>query len=105
MRETPAELARGRRAGAGTLVGPSDEEGRRRMRPDELGTKGNLLGMLFKDTSKPETATFTGEPSRSDLTQPPSGYRTPSPSHPYGLSPKVEAAKPYDWFNKRGTEN
>jgi hypothetical protein len=34
---------------------------------------------------KEEYATFTGEPSRSTLTDPPSGYLTPSPDQPYGV--------------------
>lgn len=107
---TPAELEQGRKAGAGRApnpTGPQDSvtESWRTQRPDELGYKGGLFQGLFKDTTKPEVATFTGEPARSDLTQPPAGYRTPSPSHPYGISPKQEKAKPYDYINKRGTEN
>jgi hypothetical protein len=30
-----------------------------------------------------EKATFTGEPTRGSLTQPPPGYQTPSPNQPY----------------------
>jgi hypothetical protein len=37
---------------------------------------------------KEEYATFTGEPSRESLTDPPSGYRTPSPDQPYGIVPE-----------------
>ena len=73
------------------------------MKPSELGYKGGLLGGLFKDNSKPEVATFTQEPTRSDLTQPPPGYQTPSPSHPYGITPRQEKGKPLDYMNKRGT--
>lgn len=107
---TPAELnVVGPKAGAGrapTPTGPQDAEteGWRMMRPNELGTKGNLLGGLFKDTSKPEVATFDREPSRADLTQPPPGYRTPSPAHPYGISPRQEQAKPFDLL-RRGEGN
>ena len=39
---------------------------------------------LFK-TSKQEYATFTGEPPRSSLTDPPAGYMTPSADQPYGI--------------------
>lgn len=42
-------------------------------------TLGGLIG------SKEETATFTGEPPRTSLTEPPPGYRTPSPTHAYGV--------------------
>ena len=108
---TPAELnVVGPKAGAGRVAnptGPQDAEadGRRVLRPDELGYKGGLLGSLFKDNTKPEVATFEREPTRSDLTQPPAGYRTPSPSYPYGISPKQEKAKPFDWINNVGTMN
>jgi hypothetical protein len=37
---------------------------------------------------KEEYANFTGEPVRKDLTDPPAGYRVPSPAQPYGLSPE-----------------
>ncbi len=36
---------------------------------------------------KEEYATFQGEPARQDLTDPPSGYRIPSPEQPYGINP------------------
>jgi hypothetical protein len=36
---------------------------------------------------KEEYATFQGEPARQDLTDPPSGYRVPSPEQPYGINP------------------
>jgi len=38
-----------------------------------------------------EYATFTGEPARDSLTDPPTGYRTPSPDHPYGIGPDKKA--------------
>jgi hypothetical protein len=55
-------------------------------RPQDLGST-NLLtwGNLMRSTST-ETAPFTGEPTRSTLTQPPPGYQTPSPSAPYGTA-------------------
>jgi hypothetical protein len=37
--------------------------------------------------SKEEYGTFAGEPVRQDLTEPPAGYRIPSPEQPYGISP------------------
>jgi hypothetical protein len=106
---SPAELNAPGRTPAGSTVfnptGPQDAEsdGQRAQRPSELGYKGGLFGGLFKDNTKPEVATFAGEPTRSDLTQPPAGYRTPSPSHPYGITPRKEQAKPFDYINKRGT--
>jgi hypothetical protein len=40
---------------------------------------GGLIG------SKEEYTNFTGEPPRTSLTEPPVGYRTPSPAQPYGV--------------------
>jgi hypothetical protein len=37
--------------------------------------------------SREEYATFTAEPPREDLTDPPAGYRVPSPDQPYGVGP------------------
>lgn len=50
--------------------------------PTELGTQG-----IFKQIWKPkeEYTTFTGEPARTRLVEPPSGYRTPSAAQPYGV--------------------
>ena len=36
---------------------------------------------------KEEYATFTSEPARDSLTDPPTGYRSPSPAQPYGIGP------------------
>jgi len=46
---------------------------------------------------KEEYATFTGEPSRGSLTDPPPGYLTPSPDQPYGIGadkPKYKVDNP-----------
>jgi hypothetical protein len=43
--------------------------------------------------SKEEYGTFAGEPVRQDLTEPPAGYRVPSPEQPYGISPDKKAVK------------
>jgi hypothetical protein len=65
------------------------------LRPDELGYKGDsmwssMLGLSHTfDKEKPaEGAKFLREPPRGSLTQPPSGYLTPSPEQPYGLNYK-----------------
>jgi hypothetical protein len=54
--------------------------------PQALGVDGRF-GSIFggKDT---EAAQFKGEPTRESLTQPPSGYQTPSPNFAYGLGTK-----------------
>lgn len=71
------------------------------LRPDELGYKGDGLwstltglGHTFDKEKPAEGAKFLREPPRATLTQPPSGYRTPSPEQPYGLNYKdAERAK------------
>lgn len=52
------------------------------MTPAELQAKSMFSGIWQK---KEEYTTFSGEPPRTDLTQPPSGYLTPSPAQPYGV--------------------
>lgn len=54
--------------------------------PSQLGYTGGLFSNAFGG-NKEETATFTGEPERSDLTEPPKGYQTPSPNFAYGTGP------------------
>lgn len=62
--------------------------------PSQLGYKGGLFSNMFgSDKDEAETARFTGEPARTSLTQPPAGYRTPSPDQPYGASKEYEAPK------------
>lgn len=59
------------------------EDYERAMTPYELGSK-NIFSQWW-GSSKEEYATFTSEPPRDRLIDPPSGYRTPSPSQPYGV--------------------
>lgn len=42
---------------------------------------------------KEEYANFVGEPVREDLTDPPAGYRIPSPDQPYGIGPNKPMVK------------
>lgn len=51
--------------------------------PSALGTPKGFFKPLW--APKEEYATFTGEPSRGKLTEPPAGYRTPSAAQPYGV--------------------
>jgi hypothetical protein len=48
----------------------------------------------FDFLKKEEYATFTGEPARASLTDPPPGYLTPSPDQPYGITPEKKSTKP-----------
>lgn len=53
----------------------------------ELKSKSFLSGItsLTPFGAKEEYGTFTGEPPRTSLTEPPPGYRTPSAAQPYGV--------------------
>jgi hypothetical protein len=63
------------------------------VKPSRLGYKGGLFGTLFKSSSDDETGSFTGEPPRTSLTEPPPGYQTPSPAQPYGVTKRIEYGK------------
>lgn len=64
--------------------------------PSQLGYSGGF-GKLFGGGNRVEVAPFKGEPTRDSLTQPPSGYQTPSPNFAYGTGPKQSlVAKPYN---------
>ena len=66
-----------------TLDSKSWEESRNPSTAQELGSK-NIFSKMWG--SKPnEYVTFTGEPPRTTLIEPPRGYRTPSPSQPFGV--------------------
>jgi len=87
------EPARGP-AAAGSSGGATQE-----MTPSQLGYKStvwdNLLSFSnpFKSEKEPEIGTFVREPPRAALTDPPAGYRTPSPNQPYGLTTKEDKGK------------
>jgi hypothetical protein len=55
--------------------------------PSERGEKKNVFTFDWLK-NKDDKATFTGEPPRASLTDPPPGYLTPSPDQPYGLAPE-----------------
>ncbi len=57
---------------------------RSRMSPNDLG----FTGWNVKNTEKP--VVFSGEPERTSLTEPPPGYRTPSPNAPIGVVTKTQ---------------
>jgi hypothetical protein len=71
-----------------------------------MGDTTSLFGMFgstVTGSAKPEV--FAGEPTRSRLTEPPGGYRTPSASQPYA-PPKDSGSwfKPLNLFD-RGTQS
>ena len=64
--------------------------------PSQLGYVGGLFGSMsdfFTGNNKPESATFEAEPPRASLTDPPVGYRSPSPAEPYGVNSAKGAGK------------
>ena len=96
---TPNEMRRGAASPKDEALrkrsGETPEEADRQYKPSELGYVGGLFGDMkgfFSGNNKDETATFEAEPARTSLTDPPSGYRSPSPLEPYGL--RAEHAKP-----------
>ncbi len=95
----PDELEVGRKAGAGRVQGrlPTEAD---RMTPSELGYKGGLWSSLF-GTKKDQPVPFAGEPPRTSLIEPPTGYRTPSPNQPYGvLTEEKYTPKAYNVMDK-----
>ena len=81
-----------------TILGSKNEE--EATRPSsvwELGSK-NIFSKVWGNND--DYTTFTGEPRRESLIEPPSGYRTPSPNQPFGVgkdrwvAPKVDRQEP-----------
>ena len=91
-RMSPDELRRGTNRNAGRVTDPSksgsqeDIDIGRPLRPNELGSSSIFNWRALTGNYGDETAKFDGEPSRGQLTQPPPGYQTPSPSQPYGTA-------------------
>jgi hypothetical protein len=63
-------------------VNPARPEKKKGNDPSERYSPSQLGFLGF---GKKDSVSFTGEPERSVLTEPPSGYRTPSPNAPYGV--------------------
>lgn len=88
---TPAEMAP-KRVKRATIAEKNDRPGdpvrNPMLSPKQLGYSGGLMKNMFGGGNKSETATFTGEPTRGELTQPPQGYQTPSPNFAYGTGPR-----------------
>jgi len=56
--------------------------------PSQLGHSGFSFDSVFNRNGK--VVQFTGEPPRTDLTEPPPGLRTPSSKYPYGTKGVLE---------------
>jgi len=84
----PSELRKGAAPGAGRVTRPGTTDNLdpgRNLSPSELGmSDGGLFNNLFT-FGKQEVEPFDNEPPRTSLTQPPTGYQTPSANYPYGI--------------------
>jgi hypothetical protein len=81
--------------GSSTLSGgPIEDPGA----PGALKEKGFLSRLIAGELwgTKEEVGTFEGEPPRRTLTAPPSGYQTPSPAAPYGVTNRPYEAEKAD---------
>lgn len=90
-----------RRADDGYRTSPTGSS--TQLSPSELGTTNGLFSKVF-EKDKPEVSTFTAEPPRLSLTQPPVGYQTPSPNQPYGKNTPDAAPKAYDYLTQHGVD-
>lgn len=84
----PSELEVGRVAGPARTNNDPVEPGASNnpvLSPSQLGFDGKISSFFRGNSS--EATTFTGEPTRDSLTQPPAGYQTPSPNYSYGTGP------------------
>jgi hypothetical protein len=91
---TQAEIEAGRKQQTATNSKDPIEPGvttNPSLMPNQLGYTGGLMGM-FKGNSS-ESAPFKGEPTRQSLTEPPSGYQTPSSNFAYGTGPMKPLVK------------
>jgi hypothetical protein len=89
---SPDELRRGTNPRAGRVTDPSQSTGSldeanigRPMSPSQLNASSIFTWGALTGKHQGQ-ATFTNEPTRGSLTQPPVGYQTPSPNYPYGFA-------------------
>lgn len=82
---TPEELSRVKGPASTKSSGTDGTTNRAQSTVQELGVPSlaKMLPMIGREKEQP--VEFTGEPERQTLTQPPSGYLTPSKSAPYGI--------------------
>jgi hypothetical protein len=90
-----------RRVGAIDTNPSVADTGQYRMSPAELGDRGNLFSKMFESRDD-SVGKFTHEPPRVSLTDPPPGYRTPSPNQPYGLGKEASAPKATNYLATHG---
>jgi hypothetical protein len=86
---TPAEMKAGQVAAAPRTSNDPIQPGANSnpsLSPSQLGFTGGLWNMM-KGGNATEEKTFTSEPPRQSLVEPPPGYQTPSPNYAYGAGP------------------
>ena len=91
----PTGSVRGQAADSSRSSVPASGADGRPVAPSELGYFGGLFSGRawgFGGYAN-EVGTFTAEPPRTQLTEPPPGYQTPSAEHPYGTTKRVERSK------------
>jgi len=94
---TPSELNKGKVAASARTSNDPIQPGTTNnpmLSPSQLGFTGSFSDLF--GGNKSETAPFKGEPTRDSLTQPPTGYQTPSPNFAYGTGPKESLNKEYN---------
>ena len=102
-RGVPRQGTQSQSTGSNAPAPGTDPDGRQ-IPPSEMGYFGGLFsGRAWGFGSgfggyKDETGTFTNEPQRSQLTEPPPGYQTPSAAQPYGVTRRIEntPVRPHD---------
>lgn len=94
----PGDVRQTQKTGDSEVMTEAEKSGRARLSPTELG---------FKGWNKKEEMTFTKEPERTSLLQPPTDYRTPSPNAPYGIveEEKVKTKSIFDRNDERNLRN
>jgi hypothetical protein len=104
---TPSELKAGKVAAPARTgndpIQPGTSANNPVLSPAQLGYTGGLSGLF--GGSKTETAPFKGEPARESLTQPPSGYQTPSSNFAYGTGPKESLNTRFDVLTGKDVRN
>ena len=99
----PGEVEGGKRSGTvqGSGFGLKDTDNH--LSPNQMEFKG--WGNLWSAGNE-KPLTFTGEPEREALVQPPPGYQTPAPNAPYGtVEKKNEGWKLPNWFDRTTPKN
>jgi len=107
--ETPAQLNRPGAAIARTAQRPTGDNSdpTNPSTVDQLGAKTIFTMNALLGRNREEYGAFVTEPPRASLIEPPPGYRTPSPSQPYGVGKQKwlpNALNPMDTPALRGTE-